>query len=176
MKEILRKIGEYGPLLLTITNVFLLRNTLTYEWYYIVFVFLSLLLNFVLKPIVKQKRPSIDEKTFELMVKKGKRYVERDGQPYDIYGMPSGHSQSVVLTTVYNYLVFQDIRITAGFGLVSLITMSQRVLDNHHTGVQVVVGGAIGGLLGYGAYSLAKKALQGKIQEKADDDARITQG
>jgi len=173
MKEVMRKIGEYGPLILFLINVFLLRNTLTYQIYYIVVVFLSLLLNFVLKLMVKQKRPSIDEKTFELMVKNGKRYIEKNGQPYDIYGMPSGHSQSVILSTVFNYIVFQDIRMTCGFGVVSLITMSQRILDNHHTGFQVVVGGAIGGLLGYGGYSLAKKAIVGKLRKKAEDNAPI---
>jgi membrane-associated phospholipid phosphatase len=169
MFVIFKKIGEYGPLILFVLSIFLLRNKYTFLFYYVVFFGISLLLNLVLKGILQQPRPSIDEKTFQLMMKNKERYVTKHGMPYDIFGMPSGHSQSVVFSTIFIYFCLHDIKILAIYILISLITLFQRVINTHHTIMQVVVGSTIGFILGYIGYIMAKLQISGKKTAKKDD-------
>lgn len=169
MFKILKKIGENGPMLLLFITIFLLRNKYNLLFYYILFVILSLFLNLVLKGIIQQPRPSIDSKTFNLMMKNKERYIHKHGIPYDIFGMPSGHSQSVLLSTIFIYLSLHDIKIAILYLIITLITLSQRVIDNHHTILQVIFGSIVGFLLGYVAYKMAQTNVQGKKTAKKDD-------
>jgi len=169
ISTIVKKIGEFGPLILLVTTIILLRNKTTMLTYYILFFIFSILLNIILKSVLQQPRPSIDEKTFNTMLKHKERYVYKHGMPYDIFGMPSGHSQSVLLSTVYIYFALRDVKTTIAYLVVTLITLSQRVIDNHHTILQVVIGSIIGILLGYSGYVLSKKNIQGKLTNKKED-------
>jgi len=169
MFKILKKIGENGPMLLLFITIFLLRNKYNLLFYYILFFIISLFLNLVLKGIIQQPRPSIETKTFHLMMKNKERYIYKHGIPYDIFGMPSGHSQSVLLSTVFIYLSLHDIKIAMLYLFITLITLTQRVIDNHHTIIQVIFGSIIGCLLGYVAYGMAKSNMEGKKTSKKDD-------
>ena len=111
MFTILQKIGQNGPLLLLIVTIFLLRNKYNFLFYYILFLIISLLVNIVLKGIIQQPRPSIDAKTFQIMMKNKERFIYKHGIPYDIFGMPSAHSQSVLMSTIFIYLSLHDIKI-----------------------------------------------------------------
>jgi membrane-associated phospholipid phosphatase len=166
---ILKKIGEFGPLLLLITSIILLRNKGNLLFYFIVFFVFSLIVNPILKSIIQQPRPSIDTKTFNMMLKHKERYVYKHGFPYDIFGMPSGHSQSVLLSTVYIYFALHDVKITLFYLCISLITLFQRVIYNHHSVLQVIVGSIVGIILGYVGFILSKKNIQGKLSVKKDD-------
>jgi len=169
MFKFLKKIGQNGPMLLLFTTIFLLRNKHNLLFYYILFVILSLFLNLVLKGIIQQPRPSIDAKTFHLMMKNKERYIYNHGIPYDIFGMPSGHSQSVLLSTIFIYLSLHDIRIAMFYLFITLITLTQRVIDNHHTILQVIVGSLVGCIVGYVAYKMAQTNMEGKKTAKRDD-------
>jgi len=169
MFKILKKIGENGPMLLLFITIFLLRNKYNLLFYYILFFIISLFLNLILKGIIQQPRPSIDSKTFNLMMKNKERYIHKHGIPYDIFGMPSGHSQSVLLSTIFIYLSLHDIKIAILYLIITLITLSQRVIDNHHTILQVIFGSLIGVALGYLAYKMAKINVEGKKTAKKDD-------
>ena len=169
MFTLFRKIGQNGPLILLIMTIFFLRNKGNLLFYYILFLIISLILNLVLKSIIQQPRPSIDAKTFQLMMKNKERYIYKHGIPYDIFGMPSGHSQSVWLSTIFIYLSLHDIKIAALYLFISLITLVQRVVDNHHTVLQVVVGSITGLALGYLGYKMAQINLEGKKTAKKDD-------
>ncbi len=169
MFKILKKIGENGPILLLFTTIFLLRNKHNLLFYYILFFIISIFLNMILKGIIQQPRPSIDTKTFNLMMKNKERYVHKHGIPYDIFGMPSGHSQSVLLSTIFIYLSLHDIKIAMFYLFITLVTLTQRVIDNHHTILQVIFGSIIGSLLGYAAYKMAQSNVQGKKTAKKDD-------
>lgn len=166
---ILKKIGEYGPLILLLCSIFLLRNKHNLLFYYILFFGISIVLNIVLKGLIQQPRPSVDAKTFQLMMKNKERYISKHGMPYDIFGMPSGHSQSVVFSTVFIYFCLRDLKILLIYVVVSLITLCQRVIDNHHSVMQVIVGSSIGIVLGYIAYFMAKSNIEGKKTAKKDD-------
>ena len=157
MTTIVKKIGEFGPLILLVTSIILLRNKTTMLTYYILFFIFSILLNIILKSVLQQPRPSIDDKTFNTMLKHKERYIYKHGMPYDIFGMPSGHSQSVLFSTVYIFFALRDVKTTIAYLVVTLITLSQRVIDNHHTILQVIIGSIVGIILGYSGYVLSKK-------------------
>jgi len=169
MYGFLKKIGENGPMLLLFLTIFLLRNKHNLLFYYVLFFILSLLINLILKGLIQQPRPSIDTKTFNLMMKNKERYIYKHGIPYDIFGMPSGHSQSVLLSTIFIYLSLHDIKIAMLYLFITTITLTQRVLDNHHTILQVIFGSFIGCILGYLAYKMAQINLKGKNTAKKDD-------
>ena len=99
------------------------------------------LLNRVLKPILKDPRPVPLSST-------------------DIYGMPSGHSQLAVYSLVFMALVLQEKRygtiILLFLGL-TVATMAQRVAIKAHSLEQVIIGGLLGGVLGYIFHGLSQK-------------------
>ena len=99
---------------------------------------LSSLVNFIVKSITKQPRPSHVTHTT--------RFILKNGLLYDVYGMPSGHAQSVVFSMVYYYLVLNHGFLLLFLGI-SMITLIERVYDKHHTFMQVFVGAILGGLI-----------------------------
>jgi membrane-associated phospholipid phosphatase len=169
MFELFQKIGQISPFILFFISIFLLRNKHNLLFYYIVFFILSLVINLILKALIQQPRPSIDTKTFNLMIKNKERYIHNHGMPYDIFGMPSGHSQSVLFSTIFIYLALRDIKILMLYLCIDIITLIQRVVDNHHTINQVIVGSMIGSLLGYIALKFAQTNIEGKKTAKKDD-------
>ena len=169
MFTIIQKIGEFSPLLLFILSSLILRNKTNLLFYYILFFGISLILNLVLKGIIQQPRPSINLNTFNLMMKNKERFIYKHGIPYDIFGMPSGHAQSVLFSTVFIYLSLHDTKITLLFLLISIIAIFQRVIYNHHTVSQVIVGSLVGCISGVFAYKMARIHIEGKKSIKADD-------
>ena len=169
MFELFKKIGETSPFILFFITIFLLRNKYNLLFYYIVFFVASLLINLILKALIQEPRPSIDTKTFNLMMKNKESYIYKHGMPYDIFGMPSGHSQSVLFSTIFIYLALRDIKILILYLCIDIITLIQRVADNHHTINQVIVGSIVGCLLGYIAFKFAQTNMEGKKTAKKDD-------
>jgi membrane-associated phospholipid phosphatase len=170
LNMVFNKVGENGPLILIFVNIFLMFKKMHFQFYYVLFALISAVLNTILKPLIKHPRPSIDKETFRAVLKRNERFIKRNGHPYDIFGMPSGHTQSVIYSTVYNYLVFRENQMTVCFLVISLLTMFQRVVYNHHTVLQVIVGGIIGIMIAYVAYYFAKHNVAGKFSIKPDDN------
>ena len=171
VKRIFDVLGSNMPLLMILANIILLQKKTYYQYFFVVFVIINVLLNTFLKQCLKQPRPSIDDRTFQMMLKKSERFVRKHGMPYDIFGMPSGHAQSTFFSTVYNYLVFRNVKMTAIFLFFCFLTMFQRVLFNHHTIGQVVAGAVVGIALAYLVFELAKKNIGGKFSPKKEDNA-----
>ena len=167
--EFFDKFGSHGPLILIFLSFYLLWNKNTLFFYYSIGIFIGAISNIILKGLFLQPRPSIDQKSFDLALQNGKRFLFKNGLPYDIFGMPSGHSQSVLFSTVLIYMALKNRKILYAYLLVSVITMIQRVYFNHHTVLQVFVGVVIGAILGYLFYYLSGQKLGGKIREKVDD-------
>jgi membrane-associated phospholipid phosphatase len=177
MKEwfyfIYNKLGEYGPLILIIQSIVLLKEKQQYLFYFIYGYFLNILLNLCLKGLIQQPRPLENHKLFELAIKNGKRFIFKNGLPHDIFGMPSGHSQSVLYTTCFIYSVFKKYNILIPFILISMITLCQRVTSKMHSIPQIIVGSIVGIIFGYFTYYIAKKKNEGVLKEKLDDNAPI---
>ena len=162
-------IGGYGPLILLFFSLFLLWNKHNLFFYYSIGIFINAILNLIIKGILQQPRPSEDPKVFNLALKNGKHFIFKDYIPHDIFGMPSGHTQSSFFSTIFVFLSLQNFKILYMYLAISCITMAQRVVYNYHTILQVFVGAIVGTLFGYYMYHLAQQKIKGKIREKPDD-------
>jgi membrane-associated phospholipid phosphatase len=172
---ILDEIGEKGPLILMIISIFLLWSHQNQLIYCIIGTFANLLLNILLKGIFQQPRPSdhTDTKTFQLALKNGKRFIFKNGIPYDIFGMPSGHVQLCLFYTVFIFMCLRQYNILSVYLLISLLTAYQRIKHKHHTILQVFAGGIVGICVGYVTYILTNNNIKGFIKKKPDDNAPI---
>ena len=141
-------IGFFGPQILFFVSLVALYPQKRFMIVYVIAMIFNSLVNFGLKGIIKQPRPEGDLTVF------GKKHSPRILS--DVYGMPSGHSQHVFLSTVYIYLVLKNNGLTLFYFLLSLLTLSQRVKYKNHTVIQVIVGSCIGAFVAYLAYEFAK--------------------
>jgi len=162
-------VGSYGPLILFILSTFFLWNYENLLFYYIIGLFGDSIINLVLKGLIQHPRPNEDINKFNLLVTHGKRFLFKDGIPYDIFGMPSGHAQSVLFSTVFIYLSLKNRDILYLYLFISSITILQRINYNYHTTTQVIVGSIIGSIFAYFIYYLARVKIKGRITEKKDD-------
>ena len=169
LSTIFDEFGQYGPIILIIYSCYLLWDKSNLFFYYIVGIFINAILNLIIKGIIQEPRPSEDLKTFELLLKNGRRFLFKDGIPHDIFGMPSGHTQSSLFSTIFIFLSLRKLNILRVYLIISLIIMAQRVAFNHHTIWQVIVGAIVGGLFGYFMFYMAQNKLMGVIREKIDD-------
>jgi membrane-associated phospholipid phosphatase len=163
--------GSFGPLILFIYSQFLLWNKYNLFFYYNIGFFLDSIINLILKGFFQQPRPSEDHVLFNIALKNGKRFIFKDYIPHDIFGMPSGHSQSTFFSTVFIYLSLQNINVFYFYLFISFITIVQRVVYDFHTIFQVIIGSIVGCLIGYTFYYFARQKIKGKIREKPDDFA-----
>jgi membrane-associated phospholipid phosphatase len=165
-------IGYYGPIILGILSLFLLYSKKTYLVIYVVGFILNIVVNNILKQIIKQPRPKGDLDIFDPSKKHSYSH-----NPIQVYGMPSGHSQMVLFSTTYIYLVLKNVPLTLFYLLLTLNTIVQRIRYKNHTVMQVIVGSFVGALVAYIVYKYATNNLVGKLNIKLDDNAReITDG
>ena len=157
-------IGWNGFIILFASTLFLLNNKQTLLIYYVVGIVINYFLNYVLKGIIKQPRPSGDVELINIATHNGKRVG------YEIYGMPSGHAQMAFYSVVFIHLALKNIKITVLYLLVAVTTMYQRVKYQNHTVLQVVVGSLIGLVIGYIFFIFAQKNVVGKLLRKKDDN------
>ena len=169
MDKVFTKLGNVGPIILYIAASYLLWKKNTSFYYYQVGFFTSAILNLVLKGIFKQPRPSEDPKEFNLAIKNGHRFIFKNGIPHDIFGMPSGHSQSSLFSAIFIFLSLRKLNIFGFYLLISFIVMAQRVAFDYHTIRQVIVGAIVGMLYGYFMFHMAQNKIMGVIREKIDD-------
>ena len=167
--NLFNKIGGNGPIILNFISIYLLRDKHNLLFYYIIGAFVNAILNLILKGIFQQPRPSEHYDKFNLALKNGKRFIFKNGVPLDVFGMPSGHAQAALYSTVFIYLALQKTNILYFYLLFSLLIITQRVVYNHHTVFQVIVGAFVGALFGYFVFSLAEKKIKNRIREKPDD-------
>jgi membrane-associated phospholipid phosphatase len=170
VKPILNYIGEFGPMILFVPTIFLLFNKSNALVYYIIGSFLNSVLNIFLKLLIQQPRPSDDPDKFELMIQRRKHLLLI---PYDVFGMPSGHAQTVAFTTAFVFMIIQNDMFGVICVVISLLTIWQRVVYNHHTVLQVIMGSMVGLLFAYLMFYLYKINIAGLLKEKCDDYAPI---
>ena len=162
-------LGIFAPFILLLFSLYLLFNKQNLQFYYLVGLLINTILNLVLKGILQQPRPFEDEKKFNLAVKNIPETIFKDGIPFNIFGMPSGHAQMVLYSTVYIYLSLKNINVLLFYIFMSLIIIVQRVISKSHSIFKVVVGAIIGSFMGYAAFYFAETVIKGRIREKPDD-------
>jgi membrane-associated phospholipid phosphatase len=167
--NILSMIGNSGPFILFILSLYLLQKTSNALYYYIIGFVLNLLSNIILKLTFQQSRPKDDEDLFKLAL----NHMNRHNYilPFNVYGMPSGHAQSVFYSTIFIHLMLQNSKITILYLLISIITIFQRVEELHHTIFQVIIGSFVGMIIGYFVFYMHKQKMTGNLALKKDDYA-----
>lgn len=171
MIKVLDFIGEFGPVILFVITLFLLRFKTNLLAYYCVGMLLKAIINALLKVIIQQPRPMEDPQLFNSILQYNRSHRFYYQMPYDKYGMPSGHASSVFYSTMFVHLAFRDIHTTLTYLLVSLLTMFQRVNNLYHSIPQVIAGAFVGILVGWGTFYMATQHKMGSLQRKKDDFA-----
>ena len=157
-------VGNYSPYILFFITLYFLWNKQHLLYFYIVGYILNIVLNIILKIIFKHPRPSDDEKLFNIALKNAKQIIFKNVPYWDIYGMPSGHAQSVFYSTIYIYLSLKNIYITLFYFIFSLLVCFQRVYFKFHSLDQILVGSIIGSTFSYIVFCFAQKKLKGKLK------------
>ena len=155
---------------------FSLQNYYNLFFYYTLGIFVNTILNIILKGIIQQPRPTEDVKKFNLALTNGKRFFFKDGVPFNIFGMPSGHAESAFFSTTFIYLSLRHENLFYFYLLFSLLIVIQRVVFYYHTILQVIVGAIVGCGFAYFVYYLAREKIKGHITEKKDDNGPIWKG
>ena len=156
-------IGLYAPIILFFLSLFLLRNMTKYLSFFVVGFIFNNILNIVLKLLIKEPRPTTDQKAIEIGVVNGARIG------FDKFGMPSGHAQNCGYCLVFIIMTLNNHFITTLYLLLSIISLFQRYLNNNHTILQLIIGLIVGTFFGCLTYNIANKYIMGNIKMKKDD-------
>ena len=173
LKNLFYYFGSSGPIILYILCLKFLWSKPNLFFYYNVGIFGNTILNYILKGIIKEPRPSEDIRQFNIALNNGTRLIFKNGIPHDIFGMPSGHSQSVFFSTIFLFLSIKNKKLLYFCLFICAITMAQRVAFEFHTLLQVIFGAITGSGFGYFVFHLAGLKIRGHITEKLDDFAPI---
>ena len=147
--KIFDTIGFVGPFILLLIGIWQLWGNPGFWCAYLVITIVNSSVNKIVKCIVKQPRP-LD----------GESIMDEGYNGCEIYGMPSGHSQSVFSSLTFLYLV-KESPAWLFIGLfIAGLTVYQRFKYRRHTIEQLVVGAIVGILIAYIGYYATKKYLQ----------------
>jgi len=146
MQYIIDGIGFFGPELVFIISFIKLLPQLKYLIGYLVFLVLNTGLNAFVKDIIKQPRPT-----------NGRKFLDEVLSGSHIYGMPSGHAQSVFFSMTYLYLTKRSTYILILEGFIVALTLYQRWKYRRHTIEQLSAGAFLGGLIAYFSYHITRK-------------------
>lgn len=160
----INEIGNNGPFILLLSTIYLLWNHKMLI-YYICGFFVNIILNLILKIIIKDPRPSLDKSKF-LLALRNSNLIK-----INMLGMPSGHAQSVLYSSSFIFFVLQ--KWVPFYLFISIVTIFQRVKFNYHTILQVIIGSIIGSFFAYLVFYLAKNKLKGSMKSKTEDNGPI---
>ena len=164
--DILDNIGLYGPHILGVSSLFILRNKPTWLIAYIAGYIVNILLNIILKLLFKHPRP--DENLPVFYAKQNKGLIQ-----YDRYGMPSGHAQTTLFSTVYIWFSTKNYWITLAYLFVTCLSIYHRLKYNSHDIVQITVGAIIGIIIACITAIYVKHLIPGILRAKPDDNGPI---
>jgi len=168
--SVFHHIGNYIPFFLIFVTFLLLWNKPKLSIFYFVGLILNSIINISLKGFFQQARPSDDAKLLKIALKNGQQTIFKNGIPYNIFGMPSGHAQCVFYTTFFILFALKNKYIFIAYFLFSLLTCFQRVYYNYHTVFQVFVGAIIGSMFAYFIYYMARQKIMGKLLPRKEDN------
>jgi membrane-associated phospholipid phosphatase len=168
----LKIIENYGPIIIIIISIFNLLSKQTYLFFYIIGIVVNTILNFTLKYIIKEKRPSLFYKENNLSeiaadISKKNDYLI----PIHAYGMPSGHAQNLGFSLGFMFLFIKNSYLLWIYLIISLITLFERYVNHKHSIIQLLIGFFIGIIIGFIFYKIANHSIKGYISRKKEDNA-----
>ena len=167
-KSALYLLGEWGIFILFFIAAFQLRHTANFLAYFIVGFVINIIINTFLKAFIKQPRPSNIQDLKHILEKHGIPFCYQYGFTSDLFGMPSGHAQTVAF--IFAYLFFTDrTSINIYIIVLSLLGLFNRIYFQYHTVAQVAVGLLVGSLVAYVFFCVCRRKLTGKVVQKKDD-------
>jgi membrane-associated phospholipid phosphatase len=138
-------IGFFGwQIAVVYTTCILYLIDIKYSILFFIGFLLSRLLNKLIKKVYYSPRPKICNK-----------FLASDKCIIGTNGMPSGHAQSTIFSLTIAYL-FTHKYLYPSIALF-LITITQRIVYNNHTLIQLFIGSIIGIVLGICFYTIIKK-------------------
>jgi len=146
-------IGLFGPFVIGFINLWQLWNNGIYWYIYIITFFVNSLINKALKIWIKEPRPMGGQ---SIIMSESYSGIEK-------YGMPSGHSQSVLYSITYSYLVKQSPMLLIGEMYIVGLTVYQRWKYRQHSLSQLSIGAIIGILVAYISYRITTKWVTEEI-------------
>jgi len=148
MEEIIQKlysdplmfIGYFSP---SIVFVIIIVYFLYYQKFFwlCVYVFLYIINYFsikILQKLWKSPRPI-----------NGEQFMKNEFHNSEAYGMPSGHTQTILFSLVFFFMITRSIYWLILMLFIAVCTISQRLIYRKHTLLQIIIGGLIGSLYGY---------------------------
>lgn len=123
--------------------IFLFSKRFFWMYIYIGLYIINYLLILFLHKNIKSPRPT-----------NGIQFMEDEFHNSNVYGMPSGHTQTVFFSLVFCYMVTRSVYWLFIMLFIAICTISQRLIYKKHTILQVIVGGIVGTIIGYGSYFL----------------------
>lgn len=163
LHSILNYIGYYSPFILFSFSVLLLRNMSMYLLLFTIGFILNNIINIVLKLLIKEPRPTKDQKAIEIGITNGARIG------FDKFGMPSAHVQNCAYCLSYIFFTIHSQFVRSLFIILTMLCSFQRYTNNNHTIFQILIGFIVGSIVGYLVYLCGKKILMGNIDVKKDD-------
>jgi membrane-associated phospholipid phosphatase len=145
-------IGFFGPLILFFINTYNLWVQKLYLIGYFIFLFVNSIVNKILKFVFKDPRPYGSINIISSEIHYGA----------DIYGMPSGHAQSVSFSIIYLYLVQKSNWLIVLNSIILLLTVIQRWNYRKHTIEQLLFGSIVGLICGVSSYYIVKYGIENK--------------
>lgn len=133
-------IGFYGPVILAVITSLSLIKQQPYLLSFLVGLFFNSQFNTILKSIIKEPRPS--------------NITKHEGA--QLYGMPSGHAQSVFFSLTFLYLVKTSYWILLSMLFFAALTIYQRLNSKEHTSKQLLVGAFVGFVFANAWFKLSK--------------------
>lgn len=151
-------IGYMGPIIAMISNIYALWIQPPYLIGYFAFLFMNSLVNKAIKHMYKESRPlhGVEMETVNIFNLGGIK---------DIYGMPSGHAQSVAFSLSYLYFVQKNLFMTFFHFCILVLTIFQRWNYRKHTWNQLLVGTILGLLIGFVTFQITKNTIEDETQK-----------
>lgn len=146
--HILDDIGFFAPMILFILSIIALWCHIKYINVYLIFYLLNHLLNNILKQLIREPRPV---KLSEQIIYKNYENI----RGASLYGMPSGHAQSVAFSTIYTYLVTKSDKLLIISMFISILSLIQRYRFKRHSIKQLIIGSLLGIGVAFGGYNLS---------------------
>lgn len=131
-------IGFLSPLILIIMNIYFLLPNRVYLFGYVAVMFANYYLNIGVKNIIQEARPDNQVP-----------FISLDTTEHDVYGMPSGHAQSVFYSSTFLLLTSFSYALLVVSFVICTCTIFQRYLYRRHTLEQLGIGAIVGTCIGY---------------------------